>query len=140
MNLEFEDKHFNAVLQCFYPGAEGGNALADIIFGKVSPSARLPVSFYRSCDDLPDFEDYSMENRTYKFYKGKCVYDFGHGLTYSEIEEKYIDENTVELYNKGDFDTDYSVLRFEYIPNKCLTAFKCVHIRAGERLVVDLKD
>lgn len=140
MNLEFEDKHFNAVLQCFYPGAEGGNALADILLGKVSPSARLPVSFYRSCDDLPDFEDYSMENRTYKFYKGQCVYDFGHGLTYSEIEEKYIDENTVELYNKGDFDTDYSVLKFENIPHKCLTAFKCVHIRAGEKIVVDLKD
>lgn len=140
MNLEFEDKHFNAVLQCFYPGAEGGNALADIIFGKVSPSARLPVSFYRSCDDLPAFEDYSMENRTYKFFKGQCVYDFGHGLTYSKIEERYIDENTVELYNKGDFDTDYSVLRFEYIPHKSLTAFKCVHIRAGEKIVVDLKD
>lgn len=139
MNLEFEDKNFNSVIQCFYPGAEGGNALADILFGKVSPSARLPVSFYSSCGDLPDFEDYSMENRTYKFFKGKCVYDFGHGLTYSEIEERYIDENTVELYNKGDFDTDYSVLKFDYVPHKCLTAFKCVHLRAGEKLIVDLK-
>ena len=68
------------------------------------------------------------------------MYDFGHGLTYSEIEEKYIDENTVELYNKGNFDTDYSVLRFEYIPHKCLTAFKCVHLRVGEKLTVDLRD
>ena len=140
MNLEFEDKSFNSVIQCFYPGAEGGNALADILFGKVSPSARLPVSFYRSCDELPDFEDYSMENRTYKFFMGKCVYDFGHGLNYSKIEERYIDENTVELYNSGEFDTDYSVLKFEYIPHKCLTAFKCVHLRAGERLTVDLRD
>ena len=57
-----------------------------------------------------------------------------------EREERYIDENTVELYNKGDFDTDYSVLKFDYIPQKCLTAFKCVHLLAGEKLIVDLKD
>lgn len=61
INLEFENAHFSAVLQCFYPGAEGGNALADIIYGKVSPSARLPISLYRSADELPPFDDYSME-------------------------------------------------------------------------------
>ena len=138
MNLEREDKSCNAVLQCFYPGAEGGSALADILLGKVSPSARLPVSFYRSVEDLPNFEDYSMENRTYKFFKGRCVYDFGHGLTYSDIKETCLDENTVELYNAGPYDTDYSVLRFEYIPHKCLTGFKCVHIRAGETLTVTI--
>ena len=138
MNLEREDKSCNAVLQCFYPGAEGGSALADILLGKVSPSARLPVSFYRSVEDLPSFEDYSMENRTYKFFKGRCVYDFGHGLTYSDIKETCLDENTVELYNAGPYDTDYSVLRFEYIPHKCLTGFKCVHIRAGETLTVTI--
>ena len=88
VDLRFADEKFNAVLQCFYPGAEGGNALADILYGKVSPSGRLPVSFYRSTEDLPPFEDYSMENRTYKFFKGKCLYDFGFGLTYSEIKEE----------------------------------------------------
>lgn len=139
INLSREDACCNAVLQCFYPGAEGGNALADILFGKVSPSARLPISFYRSCDDIPAFEDYGMENRTYKFFRGTCVYDFGHGLTYSEIEETDLDEHTVELYNKGTVDTDYSVLRFSYIPHKTLTAFKCVHIRAGERIRVTLE-
>ncbi len=132
-NLEREDKRCNAVLQCFYPGAEGGNALADILFGKVSPSARLPVSFYRSIDDLPAFEDYSMENRTYKFFKGKCVYEFGHGLTYSDVKEHWIDENTVEVHNTGNCDTDYSVLKFDYIPHKCLTNFTCLHLRAGEK-------
>ena len=124
------------MLQCFYPGAEGGNALADILFGKVSPSARLPVSFYRSVDDLPSFEDYSMQNRTYKFFGGKCVYEFGHGLTYSDIRETWMDENTVELHNKGEYDTDYSVLKFDYMPHKTLTAFKCVHICAGQTLTV----
>ena len=139
INLSLADESCNAVIQCFYPGAEGGNALADIIFGRVSPSARLPVSFYKSVDELPPFEDYNMENRTYKFFRGKCVYDFGHGLTYSKITEKYIDDYTVELYNEGDYDTDYSVLKFEYVPHKTLTAFKCVHIKKGERMTVKLE-
>ncbi len=136
VNLEYADRNCNAVIQCFYPGAEGGNALADILFGKVSPSGRLPVTFYRSADDLPDFADYSMENRTYKFFKGECVYPFGYGLTYSEIVENWTDENTVEIVNNGDFDTDYSVLKFEYIPHKNLCGFKKIFIRAGEKKTV----
>ena len=136
MNLTFADEHFNAILQSFYPGAEGGDALADILFGKVSPSGRLPVTFYRSTDDLPDFEDYSMENRTYKFFKGNPLYQFGHGLTYSKINENWLDDNTVELENVGNMDTDYSVLKFEYIPHKNLCGFKKVFIRKGERITV----
>lgn len=101
VNLSFENENFDAVIQRFYPGAEGGKALADIIFGKVSPSGRLPVTFYKSVDDLPPFEDYSMDNRTYKFFKGDVVYPFGHGLTYSEITEERTDENTVVLENKA---------------------------------------
>ncbi|MBQ9116724.1 MAG: glycoside hydrolase family 3 C-terminal domain-containing protein, partial [Clostridia bacterium] len=136
VDLSYADGNCNAVLQCFYPGAEGGNALADILYGKCSPSGRLPVSFYRSVDDLPQFEDYSMENRTYKFFKGKCVYDFGHGLTYSEIKEEWVDEDTVILRNLGEFDTDYSVLKFRYVPHKELCDFKCVHLKKGETLTV----
>ena len=124
------------MLQCFYPGAEGGNALANIIFGKTSPSGRLPVTFYRSADDLPDFTVYSMENRTYKFFKGTPVYPFGHGLNYSEIKENWLDENTVELKNKGEYDTAYSVLKFEYIPHKSLCGFKKVFVKKGETLTV----
>ena len=139
INLSFADTHFDAVLQCFYPGAEGGNALADILFGRVSPSGRLPVSFYKTLDDYPDFEDYSMENRTYKFYKGKCLYDFGHGLTYSEIKENWLNENTVELENTGDFDTAYSVLKFEYIPHKNLCGFKKVYLKKGEKQTVKIE-
>lgn len=136
LDLSFAKEHADAVIQCFYPGAEGGNALADIIFGKVSPCGRLPVTFYRSVDDLPPFEDYSMDNRTYKFFGGETVYEFGHGLTYSEIEEKKIDENTYELTNKGEYDTDYSLLKFEYIPHKSLCDFKTVHLKKGETVTV----
>ena len=101
LNLSRQKEDCSAVIQCFYPGAMGGLALADIIFGKVSPCGKLPVTFYKSVDDLPPFEDYSMENRTYKFYNGTPVFEFGYGLSYSKIEEKWIDENTVELINKG---------------------------------------
>lgn len=136
MNLSFEDKNCNAVIQCFYPGAEGGNAFADIIYGKVSPSARLPVTFYKTVDDLPDFSDYGMENRTYKFYKGECLYGFGHGLTYSDITEEKLDDNTVKLTNIGNYDTDYTALKFEYVPYKNLCGFKCVHLKAGESKII----
>ncbi len=136
MNLAKQKEECDALIQCFYPGAMGGLALADILFGEVSPSGRLPVTFYESLDDIPDFEDYSMENRTYKFYKGTPVFEFGYGLTYSEIEEKWIDENTVELTNKGNYDTSYSVLKYEYIPHKNLCGFKKVFIKSGEMKVV----
>ena len=136
MNLDFADKNASAVLQCFYPGAEGGKALANILFGKVSPSGRLPVTFYRNDEDLPPFESYSMENRTYKFFKGSPVYSFGHGLSYSEIEETWTDDNTVILTNKGEFDTSYAVLKYEYIPHKSLCGFKKVFIKSGESITV----
>jgi len=136
VNLARRKNECAAVLQCFYPGAMGGLALADILFGKVSPSGRLPVTFYESVDDLPEFKDYSMENRTYKFFKGTPVYEFGYGLTYSEIEENWIDENTVEITNKGNFDTKYSVLKYEYIPHKNLCGFKKVFIRKGETIEI----
>jgi len=137
MNLSKQDEECNAVLQCFYPGAVGGKAFADIIFGKTSPSGRLPVTFYRSTDDLPPFSDYSMENRTYKFFKGKPLYEFGHGLTYSEILEEWMDERNVKITNKGDFDTMYSVLRYEYIPHKSLCGFKKVFIKKGECVTLE---
>ena len=136
VNLARQKKECAAVIQCFYPGAMGGLALADILFGKVSPSGRLPVTFYESVDDLPEFIDYSMENRTYKFFKGTPVYEFGYGLTYSEIKENWIDENTVEITNKGNFDTKYSVLKYEYIPHKNLCGFKKVFIRKGETIEI----
>lgn len=132
IGLAKQDESCNAVLQCFYPGAQGGRALADILFGRVSPSGRLPVTFYKSVEDLPAFEDYSMENRSYKFFKGQPVYSFGHGLNYSRVKENWLDENTVELTNEGDMDTQYSVLQYEYIPHKSLKNFTKLMIKKGE--------
>ncbi len=75
----------DAVIQCFYPGAEGGTAFADVLFGRFNPSGRLPVTFYRSVADLPPFEDYSMANRTYRFFAGEVMHPFGFGLSYTEF-------------------------------------------------------
>jgi beta-glucosidase len=136
VNLADMKESCAAVLQVFYPGAEGGHALADILFGRVSPSARLPVTFYQSVDDLPDFADYSMKNRTYRYFTGTPVFPFGHGLTYSGVRENWLDEATVELTNDGPMDTAYSVLRYAPLPDRHLIGFEKVYLKAGERVTV----
>jgi beta-glucosidase len=79
------DKNSDAVLQAFYPGAQGGKAIAEAIFGKFSPSGKLPVTFYADDKDLPDFENYDMGNRTYRYFKGEPLYPFGFGLSYGKF-------------------------------------------------------
>jgi beta-glucosidase len=84
--LPWEAAHLPAILQAWYPGQAGGRAVADILFGEVNPSGRLPVTVYRSTADLPAFEDYSMSNRTYRYFTGKPLFAFGHGLSYTRFE------------------------------------------------------
>ena len=72
--MSFAQKHFEGILQLWYPGARGGNAVAEILFGKESPSGKLPVTFYETLSELPSFEDYSMSGRTYRYMKGKAQY------------------------------------------------------------------
>lgn len=81
-------RYADAVILAWYPGEQGGNALADIVFGKVSPSGRLPVTFYNSINDLPAFNNYSMQGRTYRYYTGKVQYPFGYGLSYTTFAYK----------------------------------------------------
>ena len=76
----------NAILQVWYPGARGGKAAADILFGSCSPSGKLPVTFYRDLDGFPAFEDYSMKGRTYRYLEKEPLYPFGYGLTYGRVE------------------------------------------------------
>ena len=85
MNLSLADAEAAAVLQAWYPGSGGGLAVAEVLFGQTNPSGRLPVTFYRSTDDLPDFHDYSMKNRTYRYFQGEALYPFGYGLSYSSF-------------------------------------------------------
>ena len=86
MAINFADEHCAGVIQAFYPGALGGRAIAEIIAGKVNPAGKLPVTFYRSTSDLPEFWNYSMHNRTYRYYKGDVLYPFGFGLSYTKFD------------------------------------------------------
>ena len=86
LDLRFADAHMNAVLQVWYPGARGGKAAADLLFGACSPSGKLPVTFYRDMDGFPAFEDYSMKGRTYRYLEKEPLYPFGYGLTYGRVE------------------------------------------------------
>ncbi len=133
----------SALLQAWYPGSEGGTALANIIFGKTSPSGKLPVTFYKDSDKLPDFSDYSMKNRTYRYAEGNVLYPFGFGLTYSKVECTSIKYSNgaaiVTAENTGEVATD-DVIQI-YIKDYCenavlnhsLCGFKRVSLQAGEK-------
>jgi len=88
--LNWENENLDGIIETWYPGQNGGAALADILFGKYNPAGRLPVTFYKSEKDLPAFEDYNMHGRTYRYLKGKPLYPFGYGLSYSTFEYKNI--------------------------------------------------
>ena len=106
--VNYADEHANGVIQAFYPGALGGRAIAQIITGKVNPSGKLPLTFYRSLDDLPGFSDYNMTNRTYRYFTGEALYPFGFGLSYAKFglaitahDKKSV---TVNVKNASDID------------------------------------
>ena len=84
-------EHADALLAAWYPGEEGGDAIAETLAGKNNPAGRLPVTFYRSTADLPAFTDYSMKNRTYRYFKGDVMYPFGFGLSYSRFSYRAAD-------------------------------------------------
>ena len=84
--ISWADENIPAIIQGWYPGAEGGKAIASLIFGEFSPSGKLPVTFYRTTEELPDFNDYSMKNRTYRYIEQEALYPFGFGLSYTSFE------------------------------------------------------
>ncbi|AGC67275.1 beta-xylosidase BxlB [Thermoclostridium stercorarium subsp. stercorarium DSM 8532] len=84
--VTWADEHIPAILNAWYPGALGGRAIASVLFGETNPSGKLPVTFYRTTEELPDFTDYSMENRTYRFMKNEALYPFGFGLSYTTFD------------------------------------------------------
>lgn len=99
----------DAILFAWYPGEQGGNAIADIIFGNQNPSGKLPLTFYESLDDLPPFDDYSMENRTYKYFKGKTLYPFGFGLSYTTFEYSDLKINKSSFSNNDSIEIRFTL-------------------------------
>jgi beta-glucosidase len=144
--LEPEVQSCDAIVQAWYPGQEGGTAVADVLFGDVNPSGKLPVTFYKRSDQLPDYEDYSMKGRTYRYFND-ALFPFGYGLSYTTfevdaktaIDGKGVDVNfTVENTGKRDGTEIVQV----YIRNtadkegplKTLRAFKRVDVKAGQKV------
>jgi beta-glucosidase len=84
--VDWAKQHANAVVEAWYPGEEGGTAIADVLTGAVNPAGRLPITFYASTSDLPPFDDYSMSGRTYRYYRGTPLWGFGYGLSYSTFK------------------------------------------------------
>ncbi len=153
IELEEVEKIADAVVLAWYPGEEGGNAVADILFGDANPAGRLPVTFYRSTDDLPPFEDYSMKERTYRYFTGKPLHSFGYGLSYtgftyaglslSKIKNEF--NFRLNISNTGKFDGDEVVqLYIRRLNNeggpalKELKSFKRIHIKKRATKTISL--
>ena len=147
----------DAIILAWYPGEQGGNALADLVFGDVSPSGHLPVTFYKSLSNVPDYSDYSMKGRTYRYYNGPVQYPFGFGMSYtsfsyalkSEIKSQYKLADTIttviQVTNTGKMDGDDVVQAYiEYpqiarMPLKELKGFKRVSVAKGGSQSVTIK-
>ena len=146
MGLVPETESCEAILQAWYPGEEGGSVLADVLYGKVVPSGKLPVTFYKNVDQLPDFEDYNMKGRTYRYFQGEPLYPFGYGLSYTDFAygEAKIDGNkiVISLNNNGSFaGTEVVQLYVRKAddtegPLKSLRGFQRVTIAPGETVEV----
>ena len=133
------------MLHCWYPGAEAGDVIADTLFGTNNPAGRLPLTFYKSTDDLPPFEDYAMDGRTYRFFKGQPAYPFGFGLSYSEFQYSHLQltrsddgvQVQVTVTNTSERNGDevvqiYASQAADFrTPQRSLVAFARHHIQAG---------
>jgi beta-glucosidase len=153
--INWAGEHIPAILEAWYPGEFGGNAIADVLFGDYNPAGRLPITFYKSVEDLPDFKSYNMENRTYKYFKGEPLFPFGHGLSYtnfiyqnftlpSDINAGNEIPVSVEVINSGKYDGDEIVQLYVSLnqiktdtPSRSLVGFERIHLKVGERKIVN---
>ena len=151
------EPYADAIIYAWYPGQEGGNALADILFGKVSPAGRLPVSFYESLANVPNYSDYNMKGRTYRYFNGIVQYPFGFGLSYTSFNYSWQQQPSnikslkdtfafsIQIKNTGAMDGDEVVQAYIQYPNldrmpiKELKAFKRVSVEKGAVQTVQLK-
>jgi beta-glucosidase len=109
MAMPWEAANLPAIVQAWYPGEQGGRAVAEALFGDVNPAGRLPVTFYRSTEDLPPFEDYAMSNRTYRYFSGRPQYAFGHGLSYTKFEYRKVRLSAEQLSAGGSIKVSFDL-------------------------------
>ncbi len=119
--VDWAQQRLPAILMAWYPGQRGGNAVADVLFGDVNPSGRLPVTFYKENEKLPAFDDYAMQGRTYRYFTGQPLYPFGHGLSYTTFEYSNLKLDRANVAPDGTIQASLTV--------------KNVGSRAGEEVV-----
>ncbi|MGB3006786.1 MAG: glycoside hydrolase family 3 C-terminal domain-containing protein, partial [Chitinophagaceae bacterium] len=151
------EPYVDAIILAWYPGEQGGNALADIIFGDVSPAGRLPVTFYQSFGDLPAYDNYNMQGRTYRYYDGKVQFPFGFGLSYTSFDYLWKQQPgkinssadtlhfSVKIKNTGNVNGDEVAQVYikypslERMPLKELKSFRRISIKKGAENIVQFK-
>jgi beta-glucosidase len=157
LSVNWADKNVDAILEAWYPGEEGGNAIADVLFGNYNPAGRLPVTCYSSVYDLPPFEDYNMKGRTYRYFEGTPLYEFGYGLSYTTFKysnfnvPKIVKTNenikiTVDVENSGKMDGEEVVQLYVklldtkvQVPINSLQGFKRLFVKVGEKKRVEFE-
>lgn len=155
--FNWESQHIPAIIQAWYGGQAAGTALADILFGRYNPSGKLPITFYRSDSDLPAIEDYSMKNRTYRYFNGDVLYPFGYGLSFTKFKFKKLNvpqevqigdtiNISTEVVNTGKSAGEEVVQLYlshkdiaPEAPNSQLVSFQKVMLQPGERKIVHFK-
>jgi beta-glucosidase len=157
LSVKWAKENVPAIVECWYPGEEGGNAVADVLFGDYNPAGRLPLTFYQSINDIPAFDDYRMDGKTYRYFKGTPLFAFGYGLSYTRFAYSGIStgsknhkpgepvEVNITIKNTGDYDGDEVVQLYVVQPEsiasrplQSLAAFKRLHLKKGESQVVKL--
>lgn len=156
LSIPWEAEHIPAIMQCWYPGALGGRAVAKALFGEVAPEGKLPVTFYRTSEELPSFTDYSMKNRTYRYMENEALYPFGYGISYNDytlsdvkLSTDFLKEGqdivcSLKIKNNGTLpgaETVQIYIKAPKVPNAPkyqLKALKKVHLQPGEEREVSL--
>jgi beta-glucosidase len=153
--VEWARDHFPAIVEAWYPGEAGGTAIADVLFGDYNPAGRLPVTFYKSADQLPPFEDYDMKGRTYRYFQGEPLFPFGFGLSYTKFTYRLLTlpkaasakreaRIQVEVLNAGKLAGEEVVQLYlkrrgvqGEAPIRSLAGFERVALRPGEKKIVE---
>ncbi|WP_431210039.1 glycoside hydrolase family 3 C-terminal domain-containing protein [Puia sp. P3] len=143
--IPWEAENIPAIVNAWYGGQSAGNAIADVLWGDYNPAGRLPVTFYKSDADLPDFNDYSMNNRTYRYFRGAPLYPFGYGLSYTSFKYDHLSikrtDNTItasaDITNSGPMDGEevvqlYVTLKGKSLPVRSLKGFRRILLKKGE--------